>query len=232
MLVAKHRATARVHTSSSDYTCSLQWRVVKPRATARVQYHLDKKNLAKGDAFEMRAIQMPVALAAKARQGTLDHPRIEAQASRRQARGAQIPQQAFHQGGTLWQSHDGELVDRLLNQGDGLAKTQAVRIQLALGSGAVQQKAQPVVQQQHAIELLQHGLRTTTAQGLLGQTQMVFVIIDAQLHLPAFMIQLDQSLGGSLLGIEPSGDQAPQLAMARQARGIDAVGDHAQEQGL
>src|SRR2546421_3709174 len=204
----------------------------RTRATIKAQYHLDKKSLAKGDAFEMRAIQMPVALAAKARQGTLDHPRIEAQASRRQPTGAQISQQAFQQGGTLWQSHDGELVDRLLNQGDGLAKTQAVRIQLALGSGAVQQKAQPVVQQQHAIELLQHGWRTTTAQRLLGQAQMVFVFIDAQLHLPAFMIQLDQSLGGSLLGIEPSGDQAPQLAMAGQVRRIDAVGDHAQEQGL
>src|SRR5437660_10869031 len=101
-----------------------------PGAAQRVQYHLDKKSLAKGDASEMRAIQMPVALAAKARQGTLDHPRIEAQTSCRQAKRAQIPQQAFHQGGTQSQSHDGELVARLLNQGDGLAKPPAVRIQL------------------------------------------------------------------------------------------------------
>src|SRR5260370_7776663 len=124
------------------------------------QYHLDKKNLAKGDAFEMRPIQMPVALAAKARQGTLDHPRIEAQASRRQPTGTQITQQAFHQGGTLWKSHDGEFVDRLLDEVDGLAKTQTVRIQVALGGSSVHQPAQPVVQEQHAIELLQHGVRT------------------------------------------------------------------------
>ncbi len=75
---------------------------------------------------------MPVALATKARQGTLDYPRIEAQAPGRQATGTQISQQAFQQGGTLWESHDGEFVDRLLDEFDGLAKTQAVRIQIAL----------------------------------------------------------------------------------------------------
>src|SRR5260370_7077262 len=78
------------------------------------QYHLDKKNLAKGDAFEMRPIQMPVALAAKARQGTLDHPRIEAQASRRQPTGTQITQQPFQQGATLWQSHHSQIAHRFL----------------------------------------------------------------------------------------------------------------------
>src|SRR5260370_36078597 len=123
-----------------------------PMPAPRPQYHLDKKNLAKGDAFEMRPIQMPVALAAKARQGTLDHPRIEAQASRRQPTGTHITQQPFQQGGTLWESYDGEFVDRLLDEFDGLAKTQTVRIQVALGGSSVHQKTQPVREQQHAIE--------------------------------------------------------------------------------
>src|SRR5260370_30043075 len=105
------------------------------------QYHLDKKNLAKGDAFEMMPIQMPVALATKARQGTLDHSRIEAQASGRQPTGTQITQQAFHQRGTLWQTHDGEFVDRLLDEFDGLAKTQTCRIQLAFGGRSLPQPA-------------------------------------------------------------------------------------------
>ena len=91
----------------------------------------------------MRAVQMPVAFAPKARQGTLDDPRIEAQASRRQATGAQIPQQALPQCGALRERHDGELVDGLLNHFDGMAKTQAIGVHVALGGSAVQQKRSP-----------------------------------------------------------------------------------------
>src|SRR5260370_10553642 len=138
------------------------------------QYHLDKKNRAKGDAFEMRPIQMPVALAAKARQGTLDHPRIEAQASRRQPTGTQITQQPFQQGGTLWESYDGEFVDRLLDEFDGLAKTQTVRIQMALGGSSVHQKAQPLVQHRHTINLLHHPFLTTPPHHLLAPPHTTF----------------------------------------------------------
>src|SRR5207302_1897694 len=123
------------HGSKLVNTCGSVW------TSPMGQYHLDKKNLAKGGAFEMRTIQMPVALATKARQGALDYPRIEAQASRRQPTGAQITQQAFHQGATLCKSHDGKFVDRLLDEGHGLAKTQAVRIHITLSGGSVHQPA-------------------------------------------------------------------------------------------
>src|SRR5437899_8460822 len=83
------------------------------------QYHLDKKNLPKGGAFEMRAIQMPVAFATEARQGTFDDPCIEAQAAGRQLAGAQVCSQTLQQGGTLIQSNHGELMNGLLDDFDG-----------------------------------------------------------------------------------------------------------------
>ncbi len=151
----------------------------------------------------MRAIQMPVAFATKTRQGTLNDPSIEAQAAWGQRAGAQISQQALHQGGTLHQSHDGELVDSVLDQLDALAETQTIGVHVGLGGGLMHQEAHSIVQQQQPIELLQHGLGTATAQGLLGQTQMAFVLIDAEFDFPAFVIEGDQLLGRSLLRLHP-----------------------------
>src|SRR5947208_1924304 len=133
------------------------------RATTRDQYHLDKKNLWKGDAFEMRSIQMPVTLATKAREGALDHPRIEAQASHRQATGAQICPQARNLGRAFLHSDQSELLDRLLHDFDGMTKAQAIGVEILFDSGLVHQEAQAMVQEQHAVELLQHALRTATA---------------------------------------------------------------------
>src|SRR2546421_3737707 len=102
----------------------------------------------------MRSIQMPVALATKTREGTLDHSCIETQASRRQQTGAQVCPQARNLGGTLIEGDQGELMDGLLDDFDGMRKTQANRVEVLFNNGLVHQEAQAKIQEQQSVELL------------------------------------------------------------------------------
>src|SRR5260221_8837031 len=198
--------TRRGQGSRKGYPYYRRCRLLRNRVGASPcgQYHLDKKNLWKGGTLEMRTIQMPGAFAAKARQGTLDHPCIEAQASGRQPRRAQVCPQALHQGGTLIQSNQDEFMDRLLDDFNGMRETQAIGVQVILHCGPVNQEADAMLQEQQAGEFLLDRLWTATAQGLLRLTQMGFVLINRQFNFPALVIEGDDPFGRRLLALEQS----------------------------
>ncbi len=149
-------------------------------------------------------------LATKPRTDVFDDATIEAQPPRRD-QGPVVGQIGIHASqqprGLLGRGQS--TVDEDLSQHlDAGSKTDAVGIQVLGLSGLHHQPTHGMMGHQPRVEFLQDQNRTAAAQGLPSLPLLIAHFVDGLFDLPAFVIALNESLGGSQIGIEQGGEQA------------------------
>ncbi len=180
--------------------------------------------------------------------GMLEHAGIEAQAACRQQRGgvAQVSQHLLPEPRLGRSRHQRSQQEGIAQHVNGMGEAEAVGVQVGLSRRGGHETTHRVVEQQQAVEFLQHPQRGTTAQGVSGEAQMDFDLINTQFDLPAFVVAQDERECRRAVGVEQGGDQAMHRRRVRSAAGgrvgqlahrlrhalVQPVLNHAQEERL
>ena len=157
-------------------------------------------------------------------------PWVAAQATKRQQRLAQIPEQALGQVLVLERTGLLEFMDGISDQDERMGETEPITVQVHLLCGLQHECPHGIVAQEHAIEFLHDATGGLRAQGVLTEPLMGIDLVDGCLDFQPLVIAQDQVEGRAGTRVEQGGHQSMQFAMTWSGGIVKGVFDDTHQQ--
>src|SRR6266700_2575997 len=170
--------------------------------------------------------------ARKFRASLFAHPRVAAQATKRQQRLAQIPEQALGQVLVLERTGLLEFVDGISDQDERMGETEPITVHVHLRCGLQHECPHCIVAQEHAVEFLYDATGGLRTQGVVTEPLMRIDLIDGRLDFPPLVIAEDQFESWARTRVEQGRHQSMQFAMTRSGGIVKRVFDDTHQQWL